>query len=201
MARLPVTTLRDFAFPISERRILHRIGYKSRTAKVNPSVIEIIDEHRQRLEALLQPAALFRILDHADTNQHPIFEGALQVALCVCTIGPDLERTSAEFITNNDILKGFVLDAFGSEAAEEVARQADAAIVKAARNMGLWPSKRFSPGYGIWDIKEQKYIFATLPAADIGIKLTESCMMIPRKSVSFRINFYTEKEQTTRSFR
>jgi len=201
MKNSAIITLKDFSFPIPDRRLLHRIGYKSRTAKINPVVNEMIGDNRQKLEALLQPAAVFRILDYADTNHHPIFEGAVKVALCVCTIGPDLERSSAELISNNEMLQGFVVDAYGSEAAEEVAWQADAAIVETARKLNLWPSKRFSPGYGQWKLEEQRYIFAMLPATDIGVELTETCMMIPRKSVSFRINLYADKEQTTRSFR
>lgn len=193
------TILRDFPLEIPDRRILHRIGYKSRKAKINPTVSEMLGAKRHEMEALLHPAAVFRILDHADTNQHPIFEGAFKVALCICTIGSELERTSAELIARNEILKGFVLDGFGSEAAEEVAIQADAAIVSAARNMGLWPSKRFSPGYGAWKLQEQRYIFATLPADEIGVRLSETCMMIPRKSVSFRINLYRDKNRSTRS--
>jgi len=201
MENTSVITLKEFSFPIPDRRILHRIGYKSRTAKINPVVKEMIGNNRLKLEALLQPGAVFRILDYADTNHHSIFEGAVKVALCVCTIGPELERSSAELISNNEMLQGFVMDAYGSEAAEEVAWQADAAIVETARKLNLWPSKRFSPGYGQWELEEQRYIFAMLPASDIGVELTETCMMIPRKSVSFRINLYAEKEQTTRSFR
>jgi len=196
-----VFTLKEFSFPIADRRILHRIGYKSRTAKIHPVVNKMIGEHRYKMEALLQPAAVFRFLDYTETNRHPIFEGAAKVALCVCTIGSELEKSSAELIQNSEILQGFVLDAYGSEAAEEVAWQADAAIVEAARKMGLWPSKRFSPGYGQWKLEEQRYLFSILPAADIGVELSDTCMMTPRKSVSFRINLYTEKEQTTRSFR
>jgi hypothetical protein len=201
MLQSEATLLQEFTLSIPDRRILHRIGYKSRTAQINPAVSEMLGEKRHEMEALLRPAAVFRILDHAETNQHPIFEGAVKVALCICTIGPELERTSAELIACNEILKGFVLDGFGSEAAEEVAIQADAAIVSAAREMELWPSKRFSPGYGAWKLQEQKYVFAALPSDKIGVELSETCMMIPRKSVSFRINFYRDKESTTRSFR
>jgi len=32
----------------------------------------------------------------------------------------------------------------------------------------------------------------------IGVKLNDSCMMIPRKSNSFRINFYADRTLTTR---
>jgi len=100
---------------------------------------------------------------------------------------------------NNEMARALILDSLGSEAAEEAAIQSDRILVEKAREMGLWPSKRFSPGYGKWDIREQQYVFQVLPGKDIGVSLTESCMMIPRKSVSFRINFYKDKKLTTRT--
>jgi len=98
----------------------------------------------------------------------------------------------------NEMTRALILDALGSEAAEEVAIQSDRTLAEKAREMNLWPSKRFSPGYGKWDVKEQRFIFRLLPAADIEVRLTESCMMVPRKSVSFRINFYKDQKLTTR---
>ena len=44
---------------------------------------------------------------------------------------------------------------------------------------------RFSPGYGDWDLEEQKILFPVLDCAHtIGLTLTESCMMAPVKSVT-----------------
>lgn len=192
---------KDIDLHIPQRKVFHRLGYKSRTDPVSETVSEMVKEQEALLPNLLQPQILFRVLDYGHTNQHKIFENAEKVAICLCTIGDELERSSAELIKENEMLKGFILDSFGSEAAEELAIQADRKIVQLAREMALWPSKRFSPGYGIWDISEQSYVFDVLPAQKIGVRLTDTYMMVPRKSVSFRINFYCEKEQTTRSFR
>ncbi len=101
-------------------------------------------------------------------------------------------------MSENEMLRALILDSLGSEAAEEMAIQSDRILTEKAREMNLWPSKRFSPGYGKWDIQEQRYVFSVLPAESIGVRLTESCMMIPRKSVSFRINFYKDKKLSTR---
>jgi len=190
----------DLPIHIPEKRILHRLGYKGRSAPVSPGVTEMIKEQEARLDSLLRPAALYRILDYQDTDRHPVFVDAEKVALCICTIGEDLEKSSADMIRDNEMLKGFILDSFGSEAAEAAAIQADRVIAQAARDMDLWPSKRFSPGYGIWDIRKQSYVFKLLPAQEIGVRLTDTFMMVPRKSVSFRINFYRNREQTTRRF-
>lgn len=191
----------DVSIHVPRRKILHRLGYKGRNAPVSPSVKKMIEEQEARLSELLSPRALCGILDYEDTNRHPIFAGAVKVALCICTIGPELEEESARLIQSNDMLLGFILDSFGSEAAEELAIQSDRLISDRALEMGLWPSKRFSPGYGIWDIREQAYLFNTLPAHEIGVRLSDTFMMIPRKSVSFRINLYRDRDQTSRSFR
>jgi len=91
------------------------------------------------------------------------------------------------------------VDALASEAAGEVARQSDRILAQKARELNLWPSKRFSPGYKPWPLKEQQFIFRALPPEEIGVKLNPtSWMMIPCKSTSFRINFYSDKNLSTR---
>ena len=44
--------------------------------------------------------------------------------------------------------------------------------------------RRFHVGYGDFDLKEQRRLFAILDPARIGIELNPSCIMIPEKSVS-----------------
>jgi hypothetical protein len=181
-----------------EKRILRLIGYKSKSMKLKEPVKKLISEEKEKLGHLLHPVSIYTILDYEETNKHPVFNGAEKVALCISTIGPDLEKDIKELMSDNEMLRALILDSLGSEAAEEVAIQSDRILAEKAREMDLWPSKRFSPGYGKWDIQEQRYVFSVLPGESIGVRLTESCMMIPRKSVSFRINFYKDKELSTR---
>lgn len=192
-------TIDRFEIKIEERRVLRLIGYKKRNIEIDPSVAELIQKTGENLHRFLQPRALYRILDYEQTNRHPVFKNAEKVALCLCTIGPKLEEEVARLMDANELLKALILDAFGSEAVEEVAIQSDQYLAKEARELGLWPSKRFSPGYGQWDLREQHFIFRMLPAHEIGVSLNPlSCMMIPRKSISFRMNFYTDKDLSKR---
>jgi cobalamin-dependent methionine synthase I len=46
-------------------------------------------------------------------------------------------------------------------------------------------SCRLSPGYGRWTLRWQRELFARLPHHELGVELNESCLMLPRKSVSF----------------
>ncbi len=191
--------LENFKINIPNKRIYARLGYRVLTSKISDTVVNMVNEQRQSLSELLQPKAVFSILDYSETNRHPIFKDAEKVAICVCTIGSELENASSELIKQNEMLNGLILDTFGSEAVENVARQTDKILAGKAREMNLWPSKRFSPGFGIWDIREQKYIFQILTGDQIGVSLNDSCMMIPRKSVSFRINYFKDKSLSSRS--
>ena len=50
---------------------------------------------------------------------------------------------------------------------------------------GLAQRPRFSPGYGDWDLAEQRQLFPVLNCAKlIGLTLTEGCMMAPTISVT-----------------
>lgn len=192
------TFLNQFQVNIEDRRIRVRLGYKVKTSDINSSVKKYMNEFKSEIKDMIKPRAVYTILDYKETNKHPVFKGAEKIALCLCTIGPELEKKSSLLFEKGEILKGYILDAFGSEAAEDTARQSDRIIAQKARKLNLWPSKRFSPGYGIWELKEQKYVFDVLPSDKIGVHLTDTFMMIPRKSVSFRINFYKNKESSTR---
>jgi len=194
----PVEKIENFRVEFDEKRILRLIGYKKRSTEIKEPIKSLITEEKKKLDYLLHPASIYTIVGYDETNKHLVFKDAKKVAICICTIGLELEREVKELMEKNEMTRALILDALGSEAAEEVAIQSDRILAEKAREMNLWPSKRFSPGYGKWDIKEQRFIFRMLPAADIGVRLTESCMMVPRKSVSFRINFYKEQKLSTR---
>lgn len=190
--------LKKFSLEIPDRRLYVRLGYTRKKAVISEKIRAMIRDERDELIELAQARSIFRIMDYEDTNKHPIFAGAEKVALCICTIGGDLEDMCAELMRQNEMVRALILDSLGSEAVESVAEQSDELLARQALESNLWPSRRFSPGYGKWDIQEQRYLFQVLPADEIGVKLSSSCMMCPRKSVSFRINFYRDKSLSRR---
>lgn len=194
----PAEKIENFTVEFDEKKILRLIGYKKRPTEIKEPIKSLITEEKEKLDYLLHPASIYTIVGYDETNKHLVFKDAEKVAICICTIGPELEQEVKELMEKNEMTRALILDALGSEAAEEVAIQSDRILAEKAKEMNLWPSKRFSPGYGKWDIKEQRFIFRMLPAADIEVRLTESCMMVPRKSVSYRINFYKEQKLSTR---
>ncbi len=190
--------LNKFSLEIPDHRLYVRLGYTRKTAVVSENIREMIRDEKENLIDLAQTESIFRIMDYENTNKHPIFAGAEKVAFCICTIGGRLEARCAELMARNEMVRALILDSLGSEAVEAVAEQSDERLARKALQSNLWPSRRFSPGYGKWDIKEQRYLFQVLSDIDIGVELSPSCMMLPRKSVSFRINFYGDKSLSRR---
>ena len=83
--------------------------------------------------------------------------------------------------------------ALGSVAEGAAAQAVAAALIESycdevqakADTGGLVQRPRFSPGYGDWDLAEQRLIFPVLNCAKlIGLTLTDGCMMAPSKSVT-----------------
>lgn len=178
-----------FELTLDERKILVRIGHKGPARSARPALIDAVRDGKERALRLARPAAIWTVLDAAETNGHPVFAGAVRVALAACTIGPELEAAAAEDMAS-DVLRGLILDAFGSQAVAEVSRAVVRDIEARAGAEGLVPSRRFAPGYRSWPVEEQAFLFGRLPGSRIGVRLTDSFMMVPRKSYSFRVNFY-----------
>lgn len=181
-----------------ERRVLLRLGYKKRAAEVNPAVRTLIGDEAARAGGLVRPRVAAVLLEKAELPDDPVFRGALRSALCVCTIGPELETAAGRLMAEGELLRGLVLDWLGSEAVAGVSRQAYAWLAREGRDEGLRPSKMFAPGNKGWNVSGQEFIFASVPASTIGVSLSESFMMTPRKSFSFRVNYIVDGPKAAR---
>ncbi|HUU37150.1 MAG TPA: hypothetical protein VMW46_02970 [Candidatus Desulfaltia sp.] len=193
-----IEIIQDFSFVLELRKVLSRIGDKRPYDKIDAGLKRSLEEGKDKLLRLLRPEAIWGIFDYEETNRHPVFEGASKVVLAVSTIGPPAEEEIARLFQDGDVLQGLILDGLASEATKEVIWRVEEVIVERSLQLGLWPSRRFSPGYRGWDLCEQRFLFAMVPAERIGVRLTEACMMVPRKSHSMRINLYPERSMTTR---
>ena len=134
---------------------------------------------------LLDPRGAFAIVDHGAAAAAGMPAPGERVAVGVCTIGPGLEAESARRAADGDVLGALLLDAIGSAAAEAAADALNLEVCHAALALRLRAAPRVSPGYGAWDTAAQRDLLALLPAAALGITLTDGGMMVPRKSVSF----------------
>ena len=107
-----------------------------------------------------------------------------EVVLLAVTLGtgPDMLIRRASL---TDTMKACVLQAAGAAAVESWCDEVNEAIRKDALEKGLYARPRFSPGYGDFPLEAQRgFENALQMKKNIGISLTDSCMMIPEKSIT-----------------
>jgi hypothetical protein len=113
-----------------------------------------------------------------------VLSRAKELIVAVATIGPDLESSVSDCFKSGKRLRGLLLDAMGSSTMENMRFAIRDIINKEAENRGYTASSPVSPGGPSWPLTEQFKLFTLVPAAEIGVRLTETAMMSPRKSTS-----------------
>jgi hypothetical protein len=106
------------------------------------------------------------------------------VALFVGTCGEKVELLSKQLMHEKHLLESLIVDLIGSEIAEEVAAIVHKEIENIAAGSGLKVTNRYSPGYCNWPVSDQQKLFSLLKGKTGGVRLTNSSLMIPIKSVS-----------------
>lgn len=108
-------------------------------------------------------------------------DGANKVFPFIITIGPELERTAAGL---GDLLKQYYLEEIANLALEQAA---DRLARLLETRFGVAGLSGLSPGSLVdWPITEQPKLFSLFGDAErlIGVRLTDSLLMVPRKSIS-----------------
>lgn len=106
------------------------------------------------------------------------------VAIFLCTAGPETGKRSRELMNSGDLLTGYVWDVIGSEIVEAAADLMQNSLEKRMAEEGCKITNRFSPGYCGWDVAEQHKLFSLMPENFCRIRLSDSALMEPIKSVS-----------------
>ena len=109
------------------------------------------------------------------------------VATAICTIGAALERRSAELWETRELPLAMMLDSVGSGAVESLAEYVNDVLCQEGIGRDLKVTNRISPGYGRWDVADQRTLFRLCPGDAIGIRLNDACFMTPMKSISLLV--------------
>lgn len=169
-------------------------------AQARPALRKLCAGMIQKARPLLAPTAVYEILDIQEFRHDRVvlsprmslhsprlvqaLGGAQQIAVAICTIGADLEQAAGAMFAAGDFVDAAILDGVGSAAVEELSQRVCREIEGLAKQNGLSTSIPLSPGEPDWPVEAQQDLFDLLPAAEIGVTLTESYMMRPLKSLS-----------------
>jgi hypothetical protein len=195
----PLTVVAEIQVSLEVTHILEGQGIPP--AKASPAVVAVAQEVLAEARSLLAPAALYTLLPVRAVEHEQILldggavfagplaarvlAGASEAVAAVCTIGPALEERSAALFAAGYPLQGLAMDGAGTAAIRLLAGAVGVRICDEATARGLRVGMSADPGQEGWPITQQRVLFDLLPAEKIGVRLTDSCLMLPRKSVSF----------------
>ena len=177
-----------------EEELLRKLNIETLKGQ-KKEIISLIEESRE----LIEPKAVYTqlkvvkiagdsvCLDSGDVLKGVILADLLKcgqkVAPYIVTLGPKLENRASKLARNNVFL-AFILNKIGDHALE-IARGNIELLVE--KTLGDKVSD-FGPGEGtgeLFGIEQQAVLFRILqPFENIGVRLTPSYLMIPKKSVS-----------------
>lgn len=106
-------------------------------------------------------------------------------AVFVVTVGSGYFQWTNAVKRRDDMFQTYIMDCLGSQIVESVADYMETVLQAEIDPAGFKRTNRFSPGYCGWHVKEQPKLFSLFAEErPCGIELTESCLMLPVKSVS-----------------
>ena len=151
----------------------------------------------EELQARIRPRHVLRVLDVVREGDSLSLGGAVrlpgglarrmlaecgQASLLVCTLGAGFDAWMRA-LQARDMARAVMLDALGSAWVEAGCDAAEGEL--SSRFPGLYLTDRFSPGYGDLPLSVQPAILtATDAARRLGVTATESCLLIPQKTVT-----------------
>ncbi len=192
---------------IDKKEVLRYLGHKNQ--EIDESLNNLIDELIEEVKEYIQPKYTFRIyqIEKRDNviklaNSNYIFEGgdinrhlaqSNQCSILATTLGSMIEN-KIKYYQKVNLTKALILDSCATCAIENYTDDIQEKIKEKANELDLGITYRYSPGYGDFPINTQKIIIRLLEAdKKIGLTVTESNILLPRKSVTAIIGFQDKK--------
>ncbi len=147
-----------------------------------------------------RPRAVYRILPREiltleGSDIQRLLDSCSEAVLMAITLGEELERCMMrEEITN--ISNAYIMDVCASVAAEAAADDFENKLRLELQEKGKYLTNRFSPGYGDLPLSSQQTVLELLNAQRaIGLTLTKTGLMVPRKSITAVLGICDRKKE------
>jgi len=196
--------IRDISLSLKAREVLRRQGL-GEGAKVRPAIKILIRELLASLKKarLLEPAVAYeyytvRSMDDSRISLEgnkvihgpllpAIFPEAKELAVFLFTIGLKLEKQVTNYSSQGEPLRSMLLDGIGSAAVDKLVPEALRFIASEVSSQGYEISSPVNPGMPGFPLTEQWNLLGLVNADEIGVGLTASGVLVPRKSTSMVI--------------
>jgi hypothetical protein len=196
--------VRDIPLSLNMKEVLRRQGLGGK-AKLRPEIESLTLELLNSIESgqLLEPAAAYEYYPVTGMNDTRIwleagkavhgpmlpafFPEAKELAVIICTIGPKLEKQASDYTSSGQALRGMLLDGIGSAAVDRLIPEVLKPVAAESASRGYEISSPVNPGMPGFPMTEQRNLLELAEARKIGVNLTPSGILVPRKSVSMVI--------------
>lgn len=174
--------------------------YSKRSPRQN--VVELNRRILEEAASLVRPKAVWKEVNVTGASEQELFlEDGLKftgrllarvagtadkLIILAMTIGGALDERIAEYSQAGQTLEAFILDAAGSTFLAKSSITVFGQIETQYKSQGMSATFPLGPGHSYWNgLDDVRTIVNFLEAEQIGISLTESNLMIPRKSLAF----------------
>jgi hypothetical protein len=196
-----VRVLDDIPLAIDPGEVLRFQGYKAGIDSPPPDVRGLFDDALALGRALMQPRAVVRTLPVARDGDRLITDAVtltiprialrwgavVEITAGVCTIGGALERRASELWQARELPLAMMLDSVGSAAVESLAEYVNDQLCQEGLARGVKVTNRVSPGYGDWDVAEQRLLWRLCAGDAIGVSMNAACFMTPTKTITLLV--------------
>ena len=182
---------------ISEKEVLRYLGFRQHMPDEN--TLRFICAVESALQTEIRPKSIYgefplaflsnrdvkigdKVFESEQLRRH--LNGCERILVFAATLGAGADSLLRRY-SATDRAKAAVAQAVLAAATESYCDEVCAEIAKKENKNGWYLRPRFSPGYGDLALTAQRDLFALLEITKrTGIVLTESCLMLPTKSVT-----------------
>ena len=193
--------LDDIPLAIDPDEVLRFQGYQAGVDVPSGDVLALFDDALALGRTLMRPRAALRtwpvtrvgdqLTAASITLTIPrIAErwGAIEeITAGVCTIGDALERRAGELWEARELPLAMMLDSVGSGAVESLAEYVNDLLCHEGLARRVKVTNRVSPGYGGWDVAEQRLLWRLCPGDAVGVTINDACFMSPTKTITILV--------------
>ena len=120
--------------------------------------------------------------------------GCEKIIVLSATAGDEVEEEVTRRFNAGEYSTAVIMDAAATAAVEQIADGMEKALAPQMAAKGFAMKWRFSPGYGDWPLEQQPELIRLAQAEKIGVSLTSSMMLTPRKSITAIIGLYRKQD-------
>jgi hypothetical protein len=184
---------------VDPKEILRLLGYEHGETDSHTSYL--VDQYINECMGSSSPRGAFVLADAMETKSshelsvpgvtfhsgriiHQMLRNSEKYALFLVSAGPEPEKLVRNLMEKGNYLEGYIADLAASAIVDLAADQIEEQVRQLANKLGLFITNRYSPGYCSWNVEEQQKLFSLFPEGCCGIRLSESSLMNPVKSIS-----------------